>query len=100
MVLIASLSACNTQALYVLRVFVCVCVCISVIVSPCASVCLGYICQYEIVSLEAECWACWAVINSEERWQIVESEISLQQKQLQQHRPYTEYALLQEHTLD
>ncbi len=98
MALIASLSACNTQALYVLRG--CVCACVFVIVSSCACVYLGYICQYELVSLEAECWACCVEINSAGRWQIVESEISLLQKPLQLHQPYTKYALLQEFTLD
>lgn len=73
-------------------------VCVSVIVSPCASVDLGHICQYVLMSLEAECWACCGVIKSEERWLIVESEISLLQQPLHQRR--TEYALLQEHTLD
>lgn len=90
MALIASLSVCNTKSLYGL--------CVSVIV--CLLCTVGYIRQYEPLSMEAECWACCGEINDRGRWQIVESEISLMQKSLQQHRPYTKYALLQEHALD
>lgn len=70
------------------------CVCLSLYL-PVLLCTVGYICQYELVSLE-ECWACCGEINSKVRWQIVESEISLRQ----QHQPYTKYAPLQEHTLD
>lgn len=78
MALIASLSVCNTKSLYGL--------CVSVIV--CLLCTVGYIHQYEPLSMEAECWACCGEINDRGRWQIVESEISLMQKSPQQHRPY------------
>lgn len=60
---------------------------------------IGYICQYEVVSLEAECWACCGEINSGGRWLIVETEISLLQKPLQKHLASTKFALSQERTL-
>lgn len=61
---------------------------------------VGYICRYELMSLEAECWACCGEITNRERWQIVATEISSLQKPLQLHRPSTKFALLQEHKLD
>lgn len=60
MTLIASLSVCNTQ-------WVCAC-------SPSASMCAEAI--FASVRLEAKCRACCGAIKSEERWLIVETEIS------------------------
>lgn len=81
MALIASLSAYNTRhCMSSMGVYVSLSLYLPVLLCT-----AGYICWYELVSLEAECWACCGEITSRRRWQIVETEISSPQKPLQQH---------------